>query len=109
PDDLSVLDVVRIFEQESEQTFELQNVPDEALRARMAAPDSRGKTFIGLMIGLNEVGTIDMKETLRNFPIQLTSVREYAMQMIAAECSEAKTRPCRRRGSKPHDLAITGF
>src|SRR5262245_35673521 len=86
PDDLSVLDAVGIFEQESGQTFELQNVPDEALRAHMAAaPDSLGKTFSGLMIGLNEVGTSDMKETLRNFPIQLTSVREYARQMIAAE------------------------
>jgi uncharacterized protein YbjT (DUF2867 family) len=85
PDDLSVLDAVGIFEQESGQTFELQNVPDEALRAQMAAPDSLGKTFSGLMIGLNEVGTIDMKETLRNIPIQLTSVREYARQMIAAE------------------------
>jgi uncharacterized protein YbjT (DUF2867 family) len=86
PDDLSVLDAVGIFEQESGHTFELQNVPDEALRAQMAAaPDSLGKTFSGLMIGLNEVGTIDMKETLRNFPIQLTSVREYARQMIAAE------------------------
>src|SRR5215831_13389897 len=86
PDDLSVLDAVRIFEQESRQIFELQNVPDEALRAQMAAaPDSLGKAFSGLMIGLNEVGTIDMKETLRTFPIQLTSVREYARQMIAAE------------------------
>src|SRR5262245_58897026 len=88
PDDLSVLDAVRIFEQESGQTFELQNVPDEALRAQMtAAPDSLGKAFSGLMIGLNEVGTIDMKETLRNFPIQLTSVRKYARQMIAAEAA----------------------
>src|SRR5262252_6597635 len=86
PDDLSLLDAVEIFEQESGRTFELQNVPDEALRAQMAAaPDSLGKTFSGLMIGLNEVGTIDMKETLRNFPIQLTSVREYAKQMIAAK------------------------
>src|SRR5215813_6446388 len=85
PDDLSVLDAVAIFEQESGQTFELQNVPDEALRAQMAAaPDSRSKTFSGLMIGLNQVGTIDMKEALRNFQIQLTSVREYAKQMIAA-------------------------
>src|SRR5262249_41089115 len=90
PDDLSVLDAVGIFEQESGQRFELQNVPDEALRAQMAAaPDSLGKTFSGLMIGLNEVGTIDMRETLRNFPIQLTSVREYARQMIAAEAKEA--------------------
>src|SRR5215831_19447802 len=86
PDDLSVRDVVGIFERESRQIFELQNVPDEALRAQMAAaPDSLGKAFSGLMIGLNEVGTIDMKETLRTFPIQLTSVREYARQMIAAE------------------------
>src|SRR5262245_43500493 len=46
PDDLSVLDAVGIFEQESGQTFELQNVPDEALRAQIAAaPDSLGKTF----------------------------------------------------------------
>src|SRR6516165_9864599 len=86
PDDLSVLGAVGIFEQESGQTFELQNLPDKALREQMAAaPDSLSKTFSGLMIGLNEVGTIDMKETLRNFPIQLTSVREYAKQMIAAE------------------------
>src|SRR5262245_24057082 len=90
PDDLSVLDAVEIFEQESGRTFELQNVPDEALRAQMAAaPDSLSRTFSGLMIGLNEVGTIDMKETLRNFPIQRTSVREYARQMIAAEAAAA--------------------
>src|SRR5215469_15747267 len=85
PDDLSLLDAVGIFERESGQKFELQHVPDEALRAQMAAAGSLGKTFGGLMIGLNEVGTIDMKETLRNFPIQLTSLREYARQMIAAE------------------------
>src|SRR5215475_9620333 len=85
PDDLSVLDAVAIFEQESGQTFELQNIPDEELRAQMAAPDSLGKTFSGLMIGLNDSRTIDMREPLRNFPIQLTSVREYARQMIAAE------------------------
>ena len=86
PDDLSVLDAVRIFEQESGRTFELQNVPDEVLRAQTAAaPDSLGKTFNGLMMGLNEAGTIDMKETLRNFPIHLTSVREYARQIIAAD------------------------
>jgi len=101
PDDLSVLDAVGIFEQESGQTFELQNVPDEALRAQMAAaPDSLGKTFSGLMMGLNEVGRIHMKETLRNFPIQLTSVREYARQMIAAETSKrgasfARAKPSR--------------
>src|SRR5215467_12053956 len=91
PDDLSVLDAVAIFEQESGQTFELQSVPDEALRAQIAAvPDSLGKTFSGLMIGLNDVGTIDMRETLRNFPIQLTSVREYARQMIVQSVSEGQ-------------------
>src|SRR5215467_3273785 len=89
PDDLSVLDAVEIFEQESGQTFELQNVPHEALRAQMAAaPDSLNRTFSGLMIGLNEVGTIDMKETLHNFPIELTSVREYARQTIVHSVSE---------------------
>ena len=42
------------------------------------------------MIGLNEVGTVDMKETLRNFPIQLTSVREYARQMTVHSVSEGQ-------------------
>src|SRR5215510_834168 len=91
PDDLSVLDAVAIFEQESGQTFELLNVPDQALRAQIAAaPDSLAKTFSGLMIGLNEVGPIDMKETLRNFPIQLTSVRQYARQMIVHSVSQGQ-------------------
>jgi len=88
PDNLSILDAVGIFEQESGQTFELQNVPDEALRAQMAAaPDSLRKAFSGLMIGLNKVGTIDMKGTLGNFPIQLTSVREYARQCLSMAAS----------------------
>src|SRR5262245_66347544 len=40
PDDLSVMDVVGIFEHESGRSFELQNVPDEELRAQLAAaPD----------------------------------------------------------------------
>jgi len=92
PDDLSVLDAVEIFEQESGQTFELQNVPDEALRAQMAAaPDSLGKAFSGLMIGLNEVGPIDMRETLRNFPIQLTSQREYARQSLSMAALDERT------------------
>src|SRR5262245_33515528 len=109
PDDLSVLDAVGIFEQESGQTFELQNIPDEELRAQMAAPDSMGKTFSGLMIGLNEVGTIDMKETLRNFPIQLTSVREYARQMIAAEAAVYIRRPAMalaRKGGVQETLVV---
>src|SRR5215831_3232450 len=88
PDDLSVLDAVGIFEQESGQTFELQKIPDEGLRAQIAAaPESRGTTFRGLMMGLNAVETIDMKETLRNFPIQLTSVREYARQSLSMAAS----------------------
>jgi hypothetical protein len=91
PDDLSVLDAVGIFEQESGQTFKLQNIPNEALRVQIAAaPDSLGKTFRGLMIGLNTVGTIDMNETLRNFPIKLTSVREYARQMTVHSVSEGQ-------------------
>jgi uncharacterized protein YbjT (DUF2867 family) len=98
PDDLSVLDAVGIFEQESGQTFELQDIPDEALRAQIAAPDSLGKTFSGLMIGLNEAETIDMNETLRNFPIHLTSVREYARQMIAAEAAVCRSRRCEGGG-----------
>jgi uncharacterized protein YbjT (DUF2867 family) len=115
PDDLSVLDAVGIFEQESGRTFELQNVSDEALRAQMAAAqDSLNRTFSGLMIGLNDVGTIDMKETLRNFPIQLTSVREYARQMIAAETAAHSDlqipkflRIHFRRSGRPREAAST--
>ena len=57
----------------------LQFVPKEALKAqRDAAQDPLSESFATLMLGLVNGSEIDMKNTLDDFPIQLTSVIDYA-------------------------------
>jgi NADH dehydrogenase len=82
PDALSPLEVVRIFEKESGQEFEIEHVPEEALRGQMAsATDAMSQTFAGLMLQYAEGDAIEMQRTLQLFPVQLTSVRDYAKRI----------------------------
>lgn len=84
PEALSPLEVVKIFEDVSGKTFEVQHVPEEALHAqKQAAPDSLSSSFASLMIGYAKGNIIDMEETLKKFPVKLISVREYATQVMA--------------------------
>ncbi len=79
PEALSPLEVVNIFETVKGTKFDLQYVPEEALKAqRDAAQDPLSETFATLMLGVVNGSEIDMKSTLDNFPIQLTSVVDYA-------------------------------
>ncbi|CAN5691384.1 N/A [soil metagenome] len=79
PDALSPLDVVNIFETANGKKFELQFVPEEALRAQdEGAPDPLSKSFASLMLGVALGSEIDMKRALDVFPMQLTSVNDYA-------------------------------
>ncbi|MEO8765310.1 MAG: SDR family oxidoreductase [Ginsengibacter sp.] len=76
---LSPLDVIHIFEENSGQKFDLQFVPGEALKAQKeAAQDPLSESFAALMLGVANGSEIDMKATIDLFPIQLTSVNEYA-------------------------------
>jgi NADH dehydrogenase len=79
PESLSPLEVVRIFEQVQGRAFEIQHVPEEALlQQKKTADDPLQQSFAGLMLYYAAGNVIDMHETLQKFPVQLTSVKDYA-------------------------------
>lgn len=81
PESLSPLEVVRIFEQVQGRSFEVQYVPDEALLAqKKAATDPLQESFAGLMLYYSAGNVIDMRKTLQEFPVQLTTVKDYAQK-----------------------------
>jgi len=85
PEALSPMEVVRIFEQESGRTFAVEHVPIEALRAQVsAASNSLEKSMASLMLQAAQGDAMDMRPVLAKFPIQLTSVRDYARRVLGA-------------------------
>jgi uncharacterized protein YbjT (DUF2867 family) len=79
PEALSPLEVVNIFEATKGKKFELQFVPQDALNAQKdGAQDPLSESFAALMLGVANGSEIDMKNTLDVFPIQLTTVADYA-------------------------------
>lgn len=79
PEVLSPMEVVRIFEDVHGQPFTVEHVPEDALRAQKAsATDPMQASFAALMLTYAKGDPIDMETTLKAFPIQLTSVRDYA-------------------------------
>ena len=79
PKALSPLEAVKVFETAQGKKFELQFVPAEALRAQKeGAQDPLSESFAALMLGVAHGSEIDMRGTLEVFPVQLTSVKEYA-------------------------------
>ncbi len=79
PEALSPLEVVNVFETIHGKKFELQFVPEEALRAQKdGAQDPLSESFAALMLGVANGSEIDMKNTMDVFPMQLTSVNDYA-------------------------------
>ena len=79
PEALSPLEVVNVFETSHGKKFELQFVPEETLRAQKdGAQDPLSESFAALMLGVANGSEIDMKNTIDVFPMQLTSVNDYA-------------------------------
>ena len=80
PVSLSYDQVIKIFEEVSGRTFEVTHVPAEALHMQVqSAQDPMQKSFAALMEGVAAVGDpIDMTATLKQFPLKLMSVHEYA-------------------------------
>jgi uncharacterized protein YbjT (DUF2867 family) len=84
PDALTPLQVVKIFEEMQGRKFEVQFVPADALKAQQeAASDPMMQSFSALMRCYAAGDPIEMSETLKAFPHKLTSVKDYAAQMIA--------------------------
>jgi NADH dehydrogenase len=83
PEALSPLDVVAIFEEASGYAFQVDHVPQEVLWAQFeAATDPLQKTYACMMWGCSVDNVIDMQETLSRFPMQLTSVQDYARRVL---------------------------
>ncbi len=79
PEALSPLEVVNVFESAKGKKFELQFVPEEAIQAqRDGAQDPLSESFAALTLGVINGSEIQMKNTLDFFPLQLTSVSDYA-------------------------------
>ena len=79
PDALTPLEVVSIFETLAHQRFAITHVLDSALHLRYAsASDPMQKSFAALMLGIVRGDWIPMTGLLRQIPVRLTSVQEYA-------------------------------
>ena len=84
PEALTPLEVVRIFEQASGKTFEVQHVPEQALvEQQKAATDAMEQSFPALMRCYAQGDPIDMEEILTAFPIELKSVQAHAESVFA--------------------------
>jgi NADH dehydrogenase len=82
PEALSPDDVVRTFEQVTGRHFQTEHVPETALEAQWrGAADPLQKSFAALMLGLTHGDSIDMRQTLKTFPVQELTVREYAARV----------------------------
>lgn len=83
PEALSPLEVVRIFEEELGRSVEVQHVPEAALQAqRASAGDSLQASLAGLALSTARGSAVPMDATLREFPVRLTTVRDYARRIV---------------------------
>jgi NADH dehydrogenase len=83
PEALSPLEVVKIFEQASGRKFELEHVPEDALRAQLAgATDPLQQTFAALTLQCAAGDAIDMRRTPEFLRSPLASVRDYARRLL---------------------------
>ncbi|HLK49873.1 MAG TPA: SDR family oxidoreductase [Bryobacteraceae bacterium] len=79
PQDLSPLEVVRIFENVSGAPFERQFVPEAALLAKLeGAADPLSETFTKLQLECVHGCAMNTAEALRLMPMELISVEQYA-------------------------------
>ena len=78
PEPVSPNQVVKLFEAKGGKSFEVSYVPAEALKAQMeGATEPMQKSFAGLMYGYALGDPVNMEETLKAFPMKLTSVQEF--------------------------------
>ena len=81
PDVLAPLEVVSIFEKQGGTTFKVKHVPLEGLDN--CANDDFSKSFSSAVKAYANGNNIRMKKLAKIFPIKLTSVNEYAKQVLS--------------------------
>ena len=79
PEALSQLEAKEIFEEVLGRTVATQSVPVEALQGQLAAAtDPMQQSFTSLMLCVAKGDAIDMSSLLPQFPVQLTTVKQFA-------------------------------
>jgi NADH dehydrogenase len=79
PEALSPLQVVKICEELVGRPFAVEHVSEEALRVqKAAATDPFQESFAALMLSYAAGQPIEMRATLKTFPVRLMSVKDYA-------------------------------
>src|SRR3954470_17211793 len=85
PEALSPHQVIRVFEEVGGRPFTVEYVAESALEpAHAAATDSLQRAFAALSLGYARGDAIPMGETLREFPVALRSLREYARDVMGS-------------------------
>lgn len=83
PEALSPRAVVKLYEEITERPFTVNHVPVETLEVqRASATDSLSEAFAALMLSYANGDVIEMQQTLKAFPLALTSVKEFATKQL---------------------------
>jgi NADH dehydrogenase len=83
PEALSQLQIVKAFEEVAGQPFTVEHVRLEALEEQQASvDDGMQQSFAGLMQTYGRGDAVEMTETLAMLPVRLTSVHEYAREVV---------------------------
>lgn len=81
PEVLRPNEVIRRFEEKTGVRFDVQYVPEEALRAQYdAATDPMQRSFAALMLKYAQGDAVPMTQTLQRFRVKLTSLRDFAQR-----------------------------
>ena len=82
PDNLSPRDVVRAFEDVSGMPFTIEHVPENVLEAEYkSAKNPLERSIAALKLEYAHGCAMDMTETLRRIPVELTPIRDYARRV----------------------------
>jgi uncharacterized protein YbjT (DUF2867 family) len=85
PEDLSPLEVIKIFETSGEKKFDVQHVPEDALLAQLETlNDPLAEAFAKLQLEYVHGCLMNTSEALRAMPIRQRSVHEYAAHVTKA-------------------------
>src|ERR1700741_774718 len=97
PEEISQREAVRLFEEAYGRKFNVIEVPEAALEAQWStAQNPFDKTFAGLMLGLARGFDSGMEPPFDQFPMEMTSPRDYVRGQARAS-GEIRSAPVRER------------
>ena len=81
PEALSYSEIAEIFENSTGKKLSVTKISEQALRGQFeSAEDEVQKTFSALMLTTGAGWEVDMSKTLQEFPVKMSSVRDFARQ-----------------------------